>query len=111
MTSLTYNHFFILSLIVFIIGCFGLFLNRRNMILILMCIEIILLAANINFVSASVFLNDINGQVFSIFILTIKAYPGIFPNRVDTWKSRIEKFVNKENTTENYQIDKLIKSF
>ena len=43
------------------------------MILILMCIEIILLAANINFVSASVFLNDINGQVFSIFILTIAA--------------------------------------
>ena len=73
MSSLTYNHFFILSLIVFIIGCFGLFLNRRNMILILMCIEIILLAANINFVSASVFLNDINGQVFSIFILTIAA--------------------------------------
>ena len=72
-SSLTYNHFFILSLIVFIIGCFGLFLNRRNMILILMCIEIILLAANINFVSASVFLNDINGQVFSIFILTIAA--------------------------------------
>ena len=43
------------------------------MILILMCIEIILLASNINFVSASVFLNDINGQVFSIFILTIAA--------------------------------------
>ena len=44
--------------------------------------------------------------VLSIFILTIKAYPGIFPNRVDTWKSRIEDFVNKENTTENYQIEK-----
>jgi NADH-quinone oxidoreductase subunit K len=43
------------------------------MILILMCIEIILLASNINFVSASVFLNDINGQIFSIFILTIAA--------------------------------------
>ena len=73
MISLSYNHFFILSIVIFIIGCFGLFLNRRNMILILMCIEIILLAANINFVSASVFLNDINGQVFSIFILTIAA--------------------------------------
>ena len=47
------------------------------MILILMCIEIILLAANINFVSASVFLNDINGQVFSIFILTIAAEAAI----------------------------------
>ena len=44
--------------------------------------------------------------VLSIFILTIKAYPGIFPTRVDTWKSRIENFVNKENTTENYQIEK-----
>ena len=44
--------------------------------------------------------------VLSIFILTIKAYPEIFPNRVDTWKSRIENFVNKENTTENYQIEK-----
>ena len=44
--------------------------------------------------------------VLSIFILTIKTYPGIFPNRVDTWKSRIENFVNKENTTENYQIEK-----
>ena len=44
--------------------------------------------------------------VLSIFILTIKAYPGIFPNRVDTWKSRIENFINKENTSENYQIEK-----
>ena len=44
--------------------------------------------------------------VLSIFILTIKAYPEIFPNRVDTWKSRIENFVNKENTSENYQIEK-----
>ena len=44
--------------------------------------------------------------VLSIFILTIKAYPEIFPNRVDTWKSRIENFVNKENTTKNYQIEK-----
>ena len=44
--------------------------------------------------------------VLSIFILTIKAYPGVFPNRVDTWKSRIENFVNKESTTENYQIEK-----
>ena len=44
--------------------------------------------------------------VLSIFILTIKAYPGVFPNRVDTWKSRIENFVNKESATENYQIEK-----
>ncbi|MAV82621.1 MAG: NADH-quinone oxidoreductase subunit NuoK [Pelagibacteraceae bacterium] len=73
MLSITYNHFFILSTILFVIGCFGLFLNRRNMILILMCIEIILLAANINFVSASIFLQNIDGQIFSIFILTIAA--------------------------------------
>ena len=44
--------------------------------------------------------------VLTIFILTVKANPGIFPNRVDTWKSRIENFINKENTTENYQIEK-----
>ena len=44
--------------------------------------------------------------VLTIFILTVKAYPGIFPNRVDTWKSRIENFVNKENSTQNYQIEK-----
>ena len=44
--------------------------------------------------------------MLTIFILTVKAYPGIFPNRVDTWKSRIENFINKENTTENYQIEK-----
>ena len=67
------GHYLTLAAIIFTIGIVGLFLNRRNMILILMCIEIILLAANINFVSASVFLNDINGQVFSIFILTIAA--------------------------------------
>jgi NADH-quinone oxidoreductase subunit K len=73
MLSITYNHFFILSVILFMIGCFGLFLNRRNMILILMCIEIILLAANINFVSASIFLKNLDGQIFSIFILTIAA--------------------------------------
>ena len=73
MTSLSYNHCLNLSLVIFIIGCYVLFLNIRNMILIIICIEIILLAANINFVSASVFLNDINGQVFSIFILTIAA--------------------------------------
>ncbi|MDC0861100.1 NADH-quinone oxidoreductase subunit NuoK [Alphaproteobacteria bacterium] len=73
MLNITYNHFFILSTILFVIGCFGLFLNRRNMILILMCIEIILLAANINFVSASIFLKNLDGQIFSIFILTIAA--------------------------------------
>ncbi len=44
--------------------------------------------------------------VLTIFILTVKAYPGIFPNRVDTWKSRIENFVNKENSKQNYQIEK-----
>ena len=73
MLSISYNHFFILSVSLFIIGCFGLFLNRRNMILILMCIEIILLAANINFVSASISLKNLDGQIFSIFILTIAA--------------------------------------
>ena len=74
MTSLTYYHFFILSLIVFMIGCFGLFLNRKNMILILMCIEIILLAANINFVAFSKFNGmNIDGHIFSLMVIVLAA--------------------------------------
>jgi NADH-quinone oxidoreductase subunit K len=66
-------HYLILAAIVFTIGLFGLFLNRRNVIIVLMCIELILLSVNINFVAFSSSLNDISGQIFSIFILTIAA--------------------------------------
>ena len=66
------NNYLFISSVLFSLGVFGV-MTRRNGIAVLMGVELILNAANINFVSASVFLNDINGQVFSIFILTIAA--------------------------------------
>ena len=58
------QHFLILSSLLFLIGVFGIFLNRKNVIIILMSIELILLAVNINFVSFSYFLGDLTGQIF-----------------------------------------------
>ena len=55
------------------LGIFGIFLNRKNIIVILMSIELILLAVNINFVAFSYYLGDLTGQIFSIFILTVAA--------------------------------------
>jgi NADH-quinone oxidoreductase subunit K len=66
-------HYLILAALLFTIGVFGIFLNRRNVIVILMSIELMLLAVNINFVSFSSALNDITGQVFTMFILTVAA--------------------------------------
>ena len=73
MTDISLGHYLTLGAIIFTIGVIGIFLNRKNIIVILMCIELILLAVNINLVSFSIFLNDINGQVFALFILTVAA--------------------------------------
>ncbi|NNJ95881.1 MAG: NADH-quinone oxidoreductase subunit NuoK [Gammaproteobacteria bacterium] len=62
-----------LGAILFSISIAGIFLNRKNVVVLLMCIELMLLAANINFVAFSHFLNDISGQVFVFFILTVAA--------------------------------------
>ncbi len=67
------QHFLILSSLLFLIGVFGIFLNRKNVIIILMSIELILLAVNINFVSFSYFLGNLTGQIFSLFVLTVAA--------------------------------------
>ena len=67
------QHFLMLSSLLFLIGVFGIFLNRKNIIIILMSIELILLAVNLNFVSFSFFLGDLTGQIFSLFILTVAA--------------------------------------
>ena len=67
------NQYLILSALLFSIGVIGIFLNRKNVIIILMSIEIILLAVNINLVSFSYFLNDLTGQIFSLFVLTVAA--------------------------------------
>ena len=67
------GHYLSLSAAIFIIGVVGIFLNRKNIIIILMSIELILLAVNINLVSFSVFINDLTGQIFALFILTVAA--------------------------------------
>ena len=73
MTEISLEHYLILAAIIFTIGIAGIFLNRKNLIVILMCIELLLLAVNINLVSFSIFLNDLNGQIFTLFILTVAA--------------------------------------
>ncbi len=67
------GHYLTLAAIIFAIGLAGVFLNRKNIIVILMSIELILLAVNINLVSFSIFLNNLIGQVFTVFILTVAA--------------------------------------
>jgi NADH-quinone oxidoreductase subunit K len=67
------SHYLVVAAIMFTIGVFGIFINRRNIIVILMSIELILLAVNINLVAFSVFLHDVVGQVFALFVLTVAA--------------------------------------
>lgn len=67
------SHFLIVGALLFSISVAGIFLNRKNMLIILMCIELMLLAVNINFVAFSHFNQDIAGQVFVFFILTVAA--------------------------------------
>ena len=73
MLSIGLPHYLSLAAILFSIGIFGIFLNRKNIIVILMSIEVMLLAVNINLVAFSVQLNDMVGQVFAMFILTVAA--------------------------------------
>ena len=73
MTSITIDHFLFLGAIIFTIGVLGIFLNKKNVIIILMSVELILLAVNINFIAFSSFLGDISGQVFAMFTLTVAA--------------------------------------
>ena len=67
------SHYLVLAACVFTLGVFGIFLNRKNVIVILMSIELMLLAVNINFVAFSSYLGDLSGQVFTMFILTVAA--------------------------------------
>ncbi len=73
MLDIGLGHYLTLGAIIFSIGVAGIFLNRKNIIVILMSIELILLSVNINLVSFSIFLNDITGQIFTLFILTVAA--------------------------------------
>lgn len=67
------GHYLVLAAILFVIGIFGVFLNKKNIIIILMSIELMLLSVNINMVAFSSFLDDIMGQIFSLLILTVAA--------------------------------------
>ena len=67
------GHYLAVGAILFVLGVFGIFLNRKNVIVILMAIELILLAVNINLVAFSAFLHDMVGQVFAMFVLTVAA--------------------------------------
>ena len=67
------EHFLVVAAILFTLGIFGIFLNRKNIIVILMSIELILLAVNINLVAFSAHLGDLVGQVFAMFVLTVAA--------------------------------------
>ena len=71
--TITLAHYLVLGAILFAISVVGIFLNRRNVIILLMAIELMLLAVNMNFVAFSHYLGDLHGQVFVFFILTVAA--------------------------------------
>ena len=71
--SIGLSHYLTVAAILFTLGILGIFLNRKNVIVILMSIELILLAVNINLVSFSAFLNDIVGQIYALIVLTVAA--------------------------------------
>ncbi len=73
MLTLTLSHFLILGAILFAISVVGIFLNRKNLLVLLMAIELMLLAVNMNFVAFSHYLQDLSGQIFVFFILTVAA--------------------------------------
>src|SRR5471030_2444787 len=71
--TLSLAHYLVLGAILFAISIVGIFLNRKNVITLLMAIELMLLAVNLNFIAFSYYLNDVAGQVFVLFILTVAA--------------------------------------
>lgn len=73
MTTLTLGHFLSLSAVLFALSVVGIFLNRKNLIILLMAIELMLLSVNMNFVAFAYYLGDLHGQVFVFFILTVAA--------------------------------------
>ena len=73
MINIGLGHYLSLGAVIFTIGIIGIFLNRKNVIVILMSIELILLSVNINLVSFSIYLNNLVGQIFTMFVLTVAA--------------------------------------
>ncbi len=73
MLEIGLSHYLAVAAVLFTLGIFGIFLNRKNVIVILMSVELMLLAVNINLVAFSVHLNDLVGQIFAMFVLTVAA--------------------------------------
>ena len=73
MLEIGLSHYLTVGAILFTLGIFGIFLNRKNVIIILMSVELMLLAVNINFIAFSAHLNDLTGQIFAMFVLTVAA--------------------------------------
>lgn len=73
MMTLSLAHYLVLGAILFTIGLFGFFLNRRNLLILLMSVELILLSANMNFIAFSTWFGDTSGQIFVFFVLTVAA--------------------------------------
>ena len=73
MLTIGLSHYLSVSAILFVLGVIGIFMNRKNVVIILMSIELMLLSVNVNMVAFSTFLHDLVGQVFSLFILTVAA--------------------------------------
>jgi NADH-quinone oxidoreductase subunit K len=71
--SVTLNHYLVVSALLFSIGVVGIFINRKNVILILMCIEMMLLSVNVNMVAFSHYQGNLTGQIFTFFIITVAA--------------------------------------
>jgi NADH-quinone oxidoreductase subunit K len=67
------SHYLAVSAVLFVLGVLGIFINRKNVIIILMSIELILLAVNINFIAFSAYLHQVHGQIFAMFVLTVAA--------------------------------------
>ena len=90
-------HFLVLAGVLFSIAVAGIFLNRKNLIVLLMCIELMLLAVNFNFIAFSHWLNDINGQVFVFFILTVAAAESAIGLAILVVLFRERKSINVDN--------------
>ena len=96
----TLSSYLTLSAILFAISIAGIFINRKNVVIILMCIELMLLAANINFVAFSHYLNDVAGQVFVFFILTVAAAEAAIGLAILVVLFRSKNSINIENMNE-----------
>jgi NADH-quinone oxidoreductase subunit K len=96
MLTISVNYILIITSIVFFIGLIGIVLNRKNILVIIMSIELLLLAVNLNFAAFSVYLDDIVGQIFVLFILTIAATESAIGLAVITVFHRLKSSIELE---------------